>query len=85
MQGVTFDVIPEASSTILSEAGFVLARNLPGNVGWLASEPQGSSCLCYVLYGVTSLHRHDLCFITWAWIELGSLPSKHFAGHCKAF
>lgn len=38
--------------------GLSLAGNLPNSLGWMASEPQGTVCLCLLRTGITNSHHY---------------------------
>lgn len=48
--------------------GLSLAWRLINRLGWLAHEPQGSTCLCLPSAGVTQYHHLQSCGFVWMWV-----------------
>lgn len=62
----TLSATPQAPTTFFFfRQGIFLAQNLPSRLEWLTCEPEGSSCLCFLSAGITSVHQHTQHFMLW--------------------
>lgn len=61
-QRTALDVIHEASSMLVLEAGSLTGLELTKSLGCIASEPSGSACLHTPGAGISSTRYHDRGF-----------------------